>query len=360
VCGASFAGSHWAFIVLLLLLVVVTKQANGAPSFQLLQSPGGLGGIQIGNNYIITFGTMNALGLGAPQNGLTVAALNTGALYFTQYQVQFQGLGGTQNARLTAYVSANFAHPLAQVIQNCPSTAACNTSGGYSNMSTVQGAPSTVVASMNNNTVTVGLGVFLPDNDGAGAFSGTDNTGVVTLTMVDVANNNVLQTATISFNSAPLNTVENAVRLTLATAPGGLTVTPQADYSMSFGNVNGLGFGPGPGLTTVAAAGGVVYSTPYLLQTTFSDFNSTTATIKVFVSTNFAHPALLQLRDAAASAGPYSNIGITAGTATQITAAAADRSSITRFLGLFVSNVNGATSFRGNDSATLTFTLTVP
>jgi hypothetical protein len=27
---------------------------------------------------------------------------------------------------------------------------------------------------------------------------------------------------------------------------------------------------------------------------------------------------------------------------------------------LFVSNANGATSFRGSDSATLTFTLTVP
>jgi hypothetical protein len=360
VCCASFAGSHWAFIFLFLVLAVAAKQAHGAPSFQLLQAPGGLGGLQVGNNYIITFGTMNALGLGTPQNGLTVAALNTGALYFTQYQVQFQGLGGTQNARLTAYVSTNFTHPLAQVIQNCPSTTACNTSGGYGNMSTIQGAPSTVVPSMNNNTVTVGLGVFLPDNDGASAFTGTDNTGVVTLTMVDVANNNVLQTATISFNSAPLNTVQNAVRLTLATAPGGLTITPQADYSMSFGNVNGLGFGPGAGLTTVAAAGGVVYSTPYLLQSAFSDFNSTTATIKVFVSTNFAHPTILVLRDAAASAGPYNNIGITAGTATQITAAAVDRSSITRFLGLFVSNVNGATSFRGNDSATLTFVLTVP
>ena len=64
--------------------------------------------------------------------------------------------------------------------------------------------------------------------------------------------------------------------------------------------------------------------------------------------------------DSSASGGPFNNIGLTAGTATQITNAAADRSSITRFLGLFVSNVNGATSFRGNDGATLTFTLTVP
>ncbi|HEV7675783.1 MAG TPA: hypothetical protein VGQ12_14730 [Candidatus Angelobacter sp.] len=354
----SCVRSHSALVILFLVLVGASQQAHGAPSFQLLQSPGGIGGAQIGNNYLITFGTMNALGLGTPQNGLTVAALSNGALYFSQYQVQFQGLGGNQNAKLTVYVSTNFVHPLAQVIQNCPSTAACNTSGGYSNMSTVQGAQSVVVASMNNNTATVGLGIFLPDNNGASAFTGVDNTGIITFTMVDVSNNNVLQTATVSFNSAPLNTVENAVRLTLATAPGGLSVTPQADYSMNFGNVNGLGFGAG--LTTVAAAGGIVYSTPYLLQPAFTDFNSTTATIKVFVSTNFAHPTLLQLRDAAASAGPYNNIGITAGTATQITGAAADRTPLTRFLGLFVSNVNGATSFRGSDAATLTFTMTVP
>jgi hypothetical protein len=361
VCGALFVRSHLTFIIFFLILACAAPQAFGAPSFQLLQSPGGIGGVQVGNSYLITFGTMNALALGTPQGGVTVAALNTGALYFSQYQVQFQGLGASQNAKLTAYVSTNFGHPLAQIIQNCPSTAACNTSGGYSNMSTVSGAAaSIVIPSMNNNTVTVGLGIFLPDNNGASAFTGVDNSGVITFTMVDVANNNVLQTATVAFSSAPLNTVQNAVRLTLATAPAGLTVTPQSDYSMSFGNVNGLGFGPGAGLTTVAAAGGAIYSTPYLLQPVFADFSSTTATIKVFVSTNFAHPTLLQLRDAAASAGPFNNIGITAGTATQITSAAADRTSITSYLGLFVSNVNGATSFRGSDAATLTFTMTVP
>jgi hypothetical protein len=110
----------------------------------------------------------------------------------------------------------------------------------------------------------------------------------------------------------------------------------------------------------VAAAGGVVYSTPYVLQPAFADFTSTTSTIRTFVSTTFAHPTILILRDAAASAGPYNNIGTTAGTATQITNAAANRSSITRFVGLFVSNTNGATAFQGSDSATLTFTMTVP
>lgn len=360
VCWALCVRSHSTFIILFLLILAATRQAHGAPSFSLLQAPGGLGGTLVGSNYVNTFGTMNALGIGAQQSGLTLTVLSNGALYFTPFQVRFQGLGGSQKASLTAYVSTNFAHPLAQVIQDCPNTATCTISGGYGVMSTVQGAPSAVATNLGNVTVTSGIGIFVPDNNGAGAFNGVDNTAIVTYVMRDVSNNQILQTATWSFNATPNNTVQDAVQLTLATATGGLTLTPQSDFSMSFGNVNGLGFGPAAGLTTVAAAGGVVYSTPYLLQPVFADFTSTTGTIKVFVSTNFAHPTVLQLRDSAAGAGPYNNIGLTAGTATQITNTATDRSSITRFLGLFVSNVNGATSFRGNDSATLTFTLTVP
>lgn len=360
VCGLSCVRSYRALIIFFFVIVAGARQAYAAPSFNLLQSPGGLGGTLVGNNYLNTFGSMNALGLGTPNAGLTVTALGNGAIYFTPFQVRFQGLGGNQRASLTAYVSTNFAHPLAQVIQNCPSTATCTTSGGFSTMSTVQAAPSTVVANLGNATVTAGIGIFLPDNNGAGAFAGVDNTAIVTFVMRDVSNNNLLATATWSFNATPNNTVQTAVRLTLATAAGGLTVTPAADYSMNFGNVNGLGFGPGAGLTTVAAAGGAIYSTPYVLQPAFTDFTSTKATIKTFASTNFAHPTILVLRDAASAPGPYTNIGTTAGTATQITNTAASRSSITRFLGLFVSNANGATAFTGSDSATLTFTMTVP
>ena len=361
VCWASCVSSHPALIILLFFTVLfAARQAQAAPSFTLNQAPGGLGGTLVGTNYRNTFGNMNALGIGSPQSGLTLTVLTNGAIYFTPFQVQFQGLGGTQRASLTAYVSTNFAHPFAQIIQNCPSTATCTASAGYGVMSTVQGAPSVVVANLGNSTVTGGIGIFLPDNDGATAFAGVDNGAVVTYVMTDVSNNHVLATATWSFNATPNQTVQTAVRLNLASATGGLTVTPNADYSMNFGNVNGLGFGPAAGLTTTAAAGGVVYSTPYLLQPAFTDFTSTTATIKVFASANFAHPASLQMRDAAASAGPFTAIGTTAATATQITATASDRSSNTRFLGLFVSNVNGATSFRGGDNATLTFTLTVP
>src|SRR5579884_808111 len=360
VCWLSCVSSHQALIILFFTVFLTARQAQAAPSFTLNQAPGGLGGTLVGTNYRNTFGNMNALAIGAAQSGLTVTALTNGAIYFTPFQVQFQGLGGTQRASLTAYVSTSFAHPLAQIIQNCPSTATCTTSAGYGTMSTVQAAPSTVVANLGNATVTAGIGIFLPDNDGATAFAGVDNGAVVTYVMRDVSNNRTLATATWSFDATPNNTVQTAVRLNLASATGGLTVIPNADYSMNFGNVNGLGFGPATGLTTVAASGGVIYSTPYLLQPAFSDFTSTTATIKVFASSNFAHPNSLNMRDGTASAGPFTSIGTTAATATQITTTAADRSSITRFLGLFVSNINGATSFRGGDNATLTFTITVP
>jgi hypothetical protein len=211
---------------------------------------------------------------------------------------------------------------------------------------------------ISNQTVTAGLAIFVPDNNGAASFTGVD-TARITLTAKDTTNNKNFATAEIRLDTPVGETIQDAVRLTLASATGGLTITPGTDYSMDFGRVNGLGFGPGAGVTTVAAAGGVVYSTPYLLQPAFSAFRSTTATIKTF-STTFAHPTILILRDAAAAAGPYNNIGTTAGTATQITSTAANRSSITRFLGLFVSNTNGVTAFQGSDSATLTFTMTVP
>jgi hypothetical protein len=347
-----------ALIVLVLIVVTVSNRSFAQQTFTLAQSPGGLGFTQAGNNYSSSFGTMNALGIGTPTSGLTVAALSTGALYFTQYQIVVSGFPGPHILQVTGFVGTNFVHPAAEIVQSCPSTAACTGSGGYSAMSINAGAPTTVVPSMSNGTVTVGLGIFLPDNDGAGAFTGNDSC-VVTLTLTDTTNGKTFGTATISLTT-PAETVQNAVQLTLGTATGGLTIAPAADYSMNFGNVNGLGIGPGAGLTTMAASGGIIYSTPYMLNPAFSDFASTTATISVFVSPNFANPTILKLNDAAASAGPYNLISTNAGAPTQITAGAGDRIAITRHLGLFVSNINGPTAFNGTDNATLTFTLTVP
>lgn len=341
-------------------LFVVTMLAGRAScqTFTLNAVAGGITGTLVGTDYENTFGTMNALAIGTPQTGLTASALSNGAIYFSEFQVQFTGLAAGHTAKFTAYVSTNFAHPAAQIVESCPSTSGCTTSAGYSALSTSAAAPTTVVASMGNTTATVGIGIFLPDNDGASAFTGVDNSAVVTYTMTDLTNNHVDATATWTFNLAPSETVQDAVELTLGTASGGLTVTAASDYSMSFGNVNGLGVGAT--VPTVAAAGGIIYTTPYLLNPVFTDFTSTTGTLKVYVSTNFAHPTILQLEDSGAAAGPYAAISTTAASETTITTTAADRSQITRYLGLFVSLNNTAAPYLGNDAATLTFTMTVP
>jgi hypothetical protein len=352
-----------ALIILVVALLAGAQPAMAQGSFQLLAAPGALTGVLVGSDYVNSFGNINALGIGAPKTGLTLTTLSNGAIYFTPYIVRFANLPNNHRGGLTAFVSTNFAHPTAQILQHCPDTATCTTAGGYSAMSTSAATPSVVVPSpgiANNTQVTAGLGIFLPDNNGAGAFSGVDNTGVITFTMTDLTTNAVVATATFTFNGTPLHTVQNALQFTLATATGGLTVQPTADYSMSFGNVNGLGIGPAAGITTVPASGGVIYSTPYVLQPAFADFASTTGTISVFVSTDFVHPSALQARSSASSAGPYATISKSSATPTTITTTAADRASLTQFLGLFVSNVNGPTAFAGNDQATLTFTLTVP
>ncbi|MGZ4858394.1 MAG: hypothetical protein ACXV5R_04370 [Candidatus Angelobacter sp.] len=362
VCGASFGRPLSTLIVLAFAAIALVKPAAAQQgTFTVSAAPGGITFTGGGTTHSGQFGTMNALGIGTPGTGVTVIPLNNGALYLTHYQITVTGLPNPHLAAVTAFVNSNFTHPAALIMESCPSSSACAASGNFSAISLLAAAPTTVVSApgINNQTVTAGLAIFVPDNNGASAFTGSD-AARITLTATDTTNNKNFATAEIRLDSPVGETVQNAVRLTLASASGGLTITPGTDFSMSFGNVNGLGFGPGAGLTTVAAAGGVIYSTPYLLQPAFSAFTSTTSTIRTFVSTTFAHPTILILRDAAASAGPYNNIGTTSGTATQISNAAASRSSITRFLGLFVSNSNGATSFRGSDSATLTFTLTVP
>jgi hypothetical protein len=362
VCGASFGRPFSALIILATAFALNKPAAAHQGTFTISAAPGGItfaaGG---GGTLSGQFGTMNALGIGAPGTGVTVIPLANGSLYLTHYQITISGLPNPHLAAVTAFVNSNFTHPAALIMQSCPRTSSCNASGNFSAMSLIAGAPTTVVAApgINDQTVTAGLAIFVPDNNGASSFTGVD-TARITLTATDTTNNKNFATAEIRLDTPVGETIQSAVQLTLATATGGLTISPGADFSVNFGNVNGLGLGPGAGLTTVAAAGGVVYSTPYLLQPAFSAFRSTTATIQAFVSSPFAHPTILILRDAAASAGPYTNIGITAGTATQITAAAADRGSVTRFLGLFVSNTNGATAFQGSDSATLTFTMTVP
>lgn len=351
----------WALRAALIILCLSGMPASvwAGANFDLVSAPGGIFLTQVGNNYISSFGTLNALGIGTPATGVTIIPLSNGALYLTTYQLFVHGgLASGQTGYVTAFVSSNFGHPAALIMQSCPSTSSCNAAAQFSNLSLSSGAQTTVLPQpgiAKGQTVTAGLAIFVPDNNGASAFNGTDSS-VITFTMTNNNTGAVIETLTLSLNN-PRETLQNAVQLTLAAATGGIAVSPAADYSMNFGNVNGLGIGPGAGLTVVSAPGGVIYSTPYLLKPEFSDQPATSATISVNVTTRFVHPAILQLEDAAALTGPFSLIQ---GGGIQITNTAANRSTITRFLGLFVSSANGAGAFSGSDTATLTFQITVP
>ena len=351
-----------ATLILWFGTVFFTIAADAAVNLKLGNAAGGLTLTAVGGNYSAAFGNMNGLGVGTPTAGLTAIKLSNGSLYYTPYQLSVTGgLAGTDSAYVTAYVSVNFVHTAALLIESCPSTSGCNASGNYSAMSTNLLSQTTVVPKpgMPKNTPTnAGIAIFLPDNNGASAYTGSADIAVITFTAFKNSDNSVIDTTTLTLNS---NTVQDAVQLQLGTATSGLPVTPATDYSMNFGNVNALGIGPGAGLTTSAQAGGIIYSTPYDLLPAFSAFSSTTASINVCVSTTFTHSAILQLEDSSTgSSGTFSNISTSCGAATSLAGSAANRSTFTRYLGLFVSNVNGATAFNGTDTATLTYTLTVP
>jgi len=350
-----------ASALILLVLFFVAPRAWAGADVDIVQVAGGvpIAGAGGATSFQTSFGTLNGLGIGTPTTGVTAIPLSNGTLYITTIGIlPHGGLPAGHNVIVTAYVSTNFVHPSALIVESCPSTSTCSSSGQFSVMSTNSGAQTSVVPSPGDpkgTTVTVGLAIFVPDNDGGSAFAGTD-TATITYTMIDSTNGNVLETDPLSLNN-PNETLQTAIQLTLGTATGGLTISPSTDYAANYGFVNGLGIGPGAGLTTTSVSGGTVYVTPYLLNPAFSAFGSTTATIKVILSSNFAHPTVLQLDDSSSSGGPFTQITTTPLT---IITSGADRSSITRFLGLFVSNQNGAGAFTGSDTATLTFTMTVP
>src|SRR5260221_9536832 len=134
VCGVAVSKKA-AFIIL--VLIVLTPPAWAGANFDLTSVAGGITLTQVGNNYIASFGTMNALGVGTPAAGVTVIPLNNGALYFTNYGLFVHGgLPAGHTGVVTAFASTNFAHPIALVLESCPSNSTCNSSGQYSSMST--------------------------------------------------------------------------------------------------------------------------------------------------------------------------------------------------------------------------------
>src|SRR5947209_11513133 len=144
VCAAVSMSSRAALIILFLTSAL---PAWAGANFDLVSAAGGITLTQVGNNYISSFGTMNALGIGTPAAGVTVIKLTNGALYLTTYSLFVHGgLAANDTGFVTAYASTNFGNPVALVLQSCPSSSSCTASVQFSNLSTNAGAQTTVIA----------------------------------------------------------------------------------------------------------------------------------------------------------------------------------------------------------------------
>jgi hypothetical protein len=165
-------------------------------------------------------------------------------------------------------------------------------------------------------------------------------------------------------------TVQKAIRLTLSTGTSGTTCTVNAasDYSMNFGNVDALGintpcgskFDPTTPGTTPSA-----YYTDYRLTPTFTNQAGTSATITAYVSANFATLnsvlSVVQANSAPGAIGALTAMSTASGSPTSVGTALASGTAVTRYLGVQVQPTNSSSAtVSGSDSATITYTMTVP
>ena len=346
---------------ILLLLWIGTAIPIGAQTITLQQAAGGVTVSGAASPFSTGFGNVNGLGIGTPATGLTMLSVSGGYFYYTPYTMVLSGSNPGHPAIVSAYISANFTNSTSVIqLMSCAYPGPCTSFSNFSNMPTTQATEITVLPTQTaGGNYTAYLGLFVPD------FNGTITSSDSATVNFDVfdANHNTTTTVQLKLNN-PSVTVQSAVELQLATAASGVTITATGsnpDYTASFGNVNGLGIGPGAGLTIVTGqvSNGSLYATPYTISPAFSGFASTSGTTVTVYGTGFTHSTILKLYDSASSTSGYGLISTSSGSPTTITSSAANGTNITRYLGLFVSNVNGAGSFRGSDSATLTYTITV-
>lgn len=174
-------------------------------------------------------------------------------------------------------------------------------------------------------------------------------------------------------------TIQKAVSLTLKTGTtagvGHCTVTAAGgapDYTMNFGNVDALAINNGCGNVVAPTNPGTdnaIFWTDYQVvpvYTSHQTYSGTTVT--AYVSTDFAAPHnILIMRSSTATssttpavAGDFAAMSTASGSPDTLGAAGVvSGTALTRFIGVAVKPDNGATVLQNNQSATVTFTLTV-
>lgn len=334
------------------LSILLATPKSFAASLITLQTGGGIAISGSYPTYSGAFGNVNGLGAGTPSAGLVVIPSTSSVLYATPYAINLN-LSGNQTASVTAYVSGNFGSATNVAVYSCPVSGSCAAASGYSPISLNPASPTTVSSSAGGGNSTAYIALWVNEANGASAFNSTQS---ATITLVATRLQGV-QTDTVTLTVTA--TGQSAVSLQIQSAAGGIAVTPGADFAMNFGFVNGIGAGtPQAGLSKVGVPGGTVYVTRYNLLPAFSNLSATTGSLSVRLSMNFAHPAELALQDASSATGPFTTIP--SGSSLSLTTTAATEQNVSRYLGLLVNQLNGPTAFAGADTATLTYTLTVP
>ena len=155
--------------------------------------------------------------------------------------------------------------------------------------------------------------------------------------------------------------------LTLQTGTGIVIGGAHPNFTGTLGNVNGLGVGTpsaGVNVITTGVTGGVLYTTPYVLNMSGLP-GGNSATVTAYVSTNFAHPAILNLyscpiNTSCTTFSSFTDLSTSPAAPTTVipSPGVENNSSSTAYLGLFVANTNGASAFTGANSATITFVAT--
>ena len=152
------------------------------------------------------------------------------------------------------------------------------------------------------------------------------------------------------------------IQIDISTAAGGASVTGNTGsnstgvFNLSFGNVNGLGLGaPLPGVTVQIFPNGALYRTPITI-TPKVDWNNRTPR-PLFISVMLDPIAGNSTGRTAAREGATAATLIAPSTVTPLVLAtnATNNAPITRYVGIFVSNTNGASAVSGVLSARLIY-----
>lgn len=162
-----------------------------------------------------------------------------------------------------------------------------------------------------------------------------------------------LMNSNLAASAKPAAQLSTCVSITVAieTGAGGATVTNGGSgaFSVSFGNVNGLGLGtPASGVNISTSSSGATYTTPITVRATFLVCLplNVTKTVSIYQDATTSSASQSAAREGS-TAGSVVSVPNLQASATTVTSSPTSGAAITRYVGVFVSNANGGSRVTG-------------